>query len=449
MKKATLVASAASVLAGLVACGPTSPLPGAQFARPGANVGTFNNGAAVRNGKKWTIAIYLAADNNLYSAGKKDLTEIKAGLAKNPAAAQMVDVIVLFDGLPKGDSQLLRMTPAGQPDEVINDNGAVIPASKEVDTGDPQVFKNFVNFTTKNFPGQNNSISVWNHGSGLDVRTQAGASFFDIIGGGESGQRTRGVQSKAFASDDQSGNHLMLADLNPALALANQNLGKAVDIFGFDTCLMQHVEVAYQIKGQANILVASEELEPGDGWYYTDYIGAVAQNPDLTPPQLAKAMVDTYVKSYLPGGPQRGNDITLAALDINSVERNLVPALNNFAAAMQSSLATEKAAINAARMKTQVFYNRNAADLGDFLRKYASTSRNPRVSSAAAQLDQAMKQTLIAEGHSNGKMAGATGFQVYFPTATMTYNRRYDDASYIRFAETQGWGNFLKAFTAK
>jgi hypothetical protein len=236
-----------------------------------------------------------------------------------------------------------------------------------------------------------------------------------------------------------------LSDVAAFIGPINRNSGRPVDIVGFDACLMQHIETAYQYKGLANILVASEELEPGAGWDYNAFVGALAKNPNMSPAQLSTAMVTTFVDFY----KKTGDDATLSAVDINGVANTFVPALNELAAELKAALPTEKAAINAARQQTQVFYNRDAADLGDFLKRFSAASRNPRIGAASNKVQQAMNQVLIAEGHTGGGVSGATGIQVYFPTATMSFNQRYDNPAFLRFAETKGWGDFLKAFTAK
>ncbi len=461
-KKSAVLTAAAAMMAGMTACGPNVPVGGFANNR-GANVGNLSTGTntnVVRNGKKWLLMIHMAADNNLYQFGLEDVNEMEQGLGQNPAAAEQVDVLVLFDGLPKGDSKILRIKPDPGPlnknivSEVIDDKGFVIPASKEIDSGDVTTAAKFVDFATKNFPAQQTLHAIWNHGSGIyrngvNHRAANGfgpvGNFFDTIaGGGESGQKARGNVSKVFASDD-SGSEMHLKDVQTFIGPANRNLNRPVDIVGFDACLMQHIETAYQYKGLANILVASEELEPGAGWDYNGFVGALAKNPSMTPPQLATAMVDTFTKFY----QATGDDATLSAVDINKVGNTLVPALNAYAQVLQGSLATEKAAINAARSQTQTFYNRDAADLGDFVKKYTAATRNQRAGQAGQALQAAMQASLIAEGHTGSGVRNATGIQAYFPTATMSYNRRYDDASFLRFAETQGWGGFLKAFTAK
>lgn len=451
MKKTVLAAAVTSLLAA-TACGPRTNIATA----PGFNrapVGAFNS-ATAGTGKKWTLLMFIAADNNLYSAGLDDINEMEAGLAKNPKAAELVDVIVMFDGLPKGDSKIYRILPDANGydrniiSEVIDDKGAVIPPSKEVDSGSAETLNKFLDFGTRNFKGQYNGIVVWNHGAGiyreglagdLAVANSDGGSIFESTGV----LNFESAPSKSFASDDQSGNHMQISDLNPALAIANQNLGKRVDFFDFDTCLMQYVETAYQIKGQANILVASEELEPGDGQDYEAYLGALAQNPNMNPVQLTSTIVDTFGASYRPGGSQRGRDVTLSAIDIDKLVTNFVPALNNFAGVLKADLATNKAAISDARNRTQTFYNRDSVDLGDFLKKLGSNSP------AAAQLQQAMDSMVIRETHYGPGVEGATGVQIYMPRSTMSYNSTYSNPAKIRFAETGAWADFLQAFTSK
>lgn len=449
MKKTILTAASASLLAA-AACSPRTNINAA----PGLNglnnrnaVNTFSR-AAAGTGKKWTVLMHLAGDNNLYNAALDDINEMEAGLAKNPKAAEMIDFIVLFDGLPKGDSKIYRILPDKNGydrtiiSEVIDDKGAVIPPSKEIDSGSAEVFNKFIDFGTRNFNSQYNGVVIWNHGSGIDPsrRGAGGSSFFDVTG---LANTEASAPSKSFASDDQSGNHMQLSDLNPALAIANKNLGKRVDFLDFDTCLMQYVETAYQVKDQVNILVASEELEPGDGQDYEGYLGALAQNPNMNPVQLTSAIVDTFGTSYRPGGSQRGRDVTLSAIDVDKLVTNFVPALNAFAGELKASLGSNKAAISDARNRTQTFYNNDSIDLGDFLKKLNVPL------STTAPLQQAMDSMLIRETHYGSGVEGATGVQIYMPRSTMSYGGNYGNPAKVRFAETGGWADFLKAFTSR
>ena len=65
--------------------------------------------------------------------------------------------------------------------------------------------------------------------------------------------------------DDRSGDCLDNRELKRVLGTAHQLLGRKVDLVGMDACLMTMIEVAYQIRDHAKILVGSEEVEPGTG----------------------------------------------------------------------------------------------------------------------------------------------------------------------------------------
>jgi hypothetical protein len=448
LKKASALAALASAVGTMAACGPVG-LTGPQ----GAALNGLNNRTQVnalsraRNGKKWLVAIHMAADNNLYTAGLKDLNEIEAGLNDAGAAANDIEVIVLFDGAKQGDSAVYRMKadPAGLNSNIISEkiDNPIAKAGSEIDSGDGKIFAAFSDWVTKTFPAQKNSISIWNHGGGA-VRRGGEASTFEMFVPTQIGAMN-GIQSRFadgsrnFASDDNGG-EMKMADLNPALAAAARNIGGPVDIMGFDTCLMSYLETAYQVKGLAKVLVSSEELEPGDGWEYRSYVGGLAQNSGWDAGQLGKHMVDSFIKSYATG-VQRGSDITLSALDVNVVAGELTAAINALGAELTAGLPANKAAIDAARSKTQMFYNRDAADFGHFLQLFPG-SRNAAAAAAA------YKKAVIANGFDRMN-PNATGAVIYFPTSTMSYKQVYDNPNVLLFAETKGWGNFLKAYTRK
>ena len=60
---------------------------------------------------------------------------------------------------------------------------------------------------------------------------------------------------------------------------------------------MTMIEVAYQLRDHAEVLVGSEEVEPGPGWPHATILGDLTKNPTMTPTELGAAIVQRYVES--------------------------------------------------------------------------------------------------------------------------------------------------------
>lgn len=430
MKKTLGLLTAFTLTTSLVGCGV------ADFTALTGGDKSVKAQAKKRGAKKWTIMVHLAADNNLYRFGLEDVNEMEAGLASDD-----VNVIVLFDGIKDGDSAILKVErdPAGMNStwvsKPVDDKGAVIPASKEIDSGSTAVATKFATWTAENFPAEHYMLAYWDHGNGIFAN---GGQFFN----------------KGFAWDDK-GTHMGTNALSTILPAFKQAAGKNLDILGFDACLMAHVELAYQAKGNADYLVASEELEPGAGWAYHDWLSAVSKT-DKSPKAVASALVDSFGRSYAPGGSQNSSgrqfDITLSATDINAMTAQVVPAMNKLAGSLTAALPTHKAAIANARKNTESYDNRDCADLGHFTKAVMSENLPDNVKADALAVQRALGNAIVREVHTgktiNVGVKNASGLVVYFPQATMTYNARYSDPKQILFAN-EGWKDFLIPFTQK
>ena len=64
------------------------------------------------------------------------------------------------------------------------------------------------------------------------------------------------------------------------------------------------VGIANELRDTVDYLASSQETEPGDGMAYGEYLRWLNTYPEAPPASLAKAMVETYVKAYAPGGVQ-------------------------------------------------------------------------------------------------------------------------------------------------
>jgi hypothetical protein len=116
--------------------------------------------------------------------------------------------------------------------------------------------------------------------------------------------------------------------------------GKGIDVIGFDACLMGMIEVAYELRNDCSYMIASQELEPGDGWEYNLILEKFIQT-EMTAPDLLSSAVDAYAQHY-----SAYADCTLSGIDLSKVDQ--------FMTAYDAFCDTLYSAINSAAIQTNV-----------------------------------------------------------------------------------------------
>ena len=120
--------------------------------------------------------------------------------------------------------------------------------------GEAETLADFLQFAKNNYPAEKTAVVFWNHGGG----SVSGASFDELYG---FDSLTLDEMYTAFASVWEPSEE-----------------EQPLELVGFDTCLMATVDVAYTFSDLAHYLVASEETEPANGWYYSQWVGALAKH---------------------------------------------------------------------------------------------------------------------------------------------------------------------------
>ena len=103
---------------------------------------------------------------------------------------------------------------------------------------------------------------------------------------------------------------MSLAGINTAL----KNAGVKFDFIGFDACLMATVETALMLDEYADYMIASEETEPGIGWYYTNWLTKLSANTSMPTLEIGKNIVDDFVTTC--ASQCRGQSATLSVVDL-------------------------------------------------------------------------------------------------------------------------------------
>ncbi len=221
----------------------------------------FNASASTDNEiKQWSFLVFINADNDLDEFGVEDIIEMeRAGLSDD------VNVIVQIDRfkLPARRYDVSGRSPQSSADDWGIKSKKVMDIG-EVDMGDFKELIKFVKWAHEKYPANNYMLIIWNHGSGW---------------------KKRGVRNgfKGISYDDDSNNHISAKELGTAVNAIHAILGKPIEVFGMDACLMQMIEVAYELKDGASYITASEETEPGEGWPYHLILAPLYKNPSMTP----------------------------------------------------------------------------------------------------------------------------------------------------------------------
>ncbi len=136
--------------------------------------------------------------------------------------------------------------------------------------GDAATLTDFLRYCKQNYPAEKTAVLFWNHGGG----SVSGAAFDERYG----------YDSLTLDEMQTAFGRVWEADENDP----------PLELVGFDTCLMATVDVAGTFAGTARYLVASEEVEPANGWDYTGWLGALAADPAMDGAALGEVICDAY-----------------------------------------------------------------------------------------------------------------------------------------------------------
>jgi hypothetical protein len=86
--------------------------------------------------------------------------------------------------------------------------------------------------------------------------------------------------------------------LGSGIRAALDSSGGEIDIVALDACTLGTVEIAYELRGVAPYLVASELGVPFDGMNYAALLSGLSEDPTIEPLDLACKLVDDYAEWY-------------------------------------------------------------------------------------------------------------------------------------------------------
>lgn len=292
--------------------------------------------------RDWTVAVYMAADNDLESAAIQDLNEMEAAVDDGVTVVALLDRGGGYDGTNGDwtDSRLYLVERDGG-----GLNGTIISRrlecprldlyldrETELDMADPWVLEGFLEYTQATYPARHTVLVVWGHGTGW--RSAVGTT--STHSGGTSGGGTASVGtgwrnvagttstysgSRAVAIDDSSGSYMRTSQLESAVA------GKGLAAIVFDTCFGSTVEVAYQLAPHTQLLAGAAGLAPSAGLDYRRVLEPLAGG----------TTVDSLIQGLTADNGGREPGAKMSVVDTAGVQE-LRDSLEDFAAALAATI---------------------------------------------------------------------------------------------------------------
>ncbi len=364
--------------------------------------------------KEWALLTYLNGFNSLDSFGYLDMNEME-----KVGSTPRVHVVSQWASLKTKEVHRVYVNKDSDPSTVTS---PVVENLGKIDMGDYRSLIDFVKWSVKNYPADHYFVNVWNHGNG-----------WHFTG-------TKGVppSTRDLSYDDLSGNKITTEQLGQALAELSAELGKKIDVFGSDSCLMAMAEVAGEMKGSVGQFIGSEEVEPADGWPYDTLLTKWNAGGAKSPADVANILTQVYVDSY-----KNGQDATLSGMDLAKYGP-LASAVRDLADAIKSEPASVRQKILQAVGRTQSYTSDDYKDLGDFvdvLAKDTSINLRPDI---LAGVKTALK-AFVNANRTTTAMAKSQGVSIWFPDSAWefgTYKERYRA---MTFNQDTGW---IDAITA-
>ena len=323
-----------------------------------------------------TIMVYLCGTDleSRSGMGTSDLQEMASANLGNK-----VNLLVYTGGCSSWRNNIVS-SRVNQVYQVMN--GGVKCLVKDAGTAamtNPDNLASYIKWAAKNYPADRYELILWDHGGGS-------------------------VSGYGYDEKYKSSGSMTLSGIRSAL----EQGGVKFDMIGFDACLMATAENALMLGNYADYMVASEETEPGVGWYYTDWLNALGQNTSIPTTELGQKIVDSFVETC--SAKCRGQKTTLSLVDLSELSNTVPSLLGSFSKAVSSQISDKNyQQIAQARNQTREFAANTRIDQVDLVHLAKNTGLKE-----GEELSKAIRSA-VKYNRTSVNMSNAYGLSIYFP----------------------------------
>lgn len=414
------------------------------------------------------LLIYAALDNNLQTQWTTLVNNIEFGMRSGLQVRLYIDGpgsrdAYVYQSLYDTNNQCPSLNDMDCYDRYSVNNNNLWLANEN--SASPATLTHFISESLSLYPATNQVIlTLVGHGSGWSANVEPGQTITYTIPGQPG---TWHDQTGGLLWDDHPGSginkttSLSTKALGVALSSAQAISGRSIDLLYLDGCSMSMAEIAYELRNNVQIILAS----PNTDWasFRYDNLLPIATQSNLSAQELGRRWLISEAASIRerPGYP-----FTYALLNLAQIDR-VREESSNLASTLQSLISTHKLAISEAFSATDHFesdynYQINHDDAYSDLASFAIELRNKfpdeqMLQQTTRQLISAINEVVIEKDYENGDLwnggenrwqwSNYHGLGIYIPLGwdedrrTLLYS-----AENLAWAKDTSWDEFLNAF---
>jgi len=297
------------------------------------------------------------------------------------------------------------------------------PVLEELPTqnqGDPETLKNFIEWGIKNYPAKNYGVIISSTGAGVE-----------------------GVMGQA---EDR----LTLPEFKEVMGHVKNSTGKNIDLMVLDESNSATLEVATEISGTADYLVASEAELHGIKFPLGKTMATITKGIDekgkISPEEAGKAFLyEAGRRKY-----SKISSPAVSLLDLNKIPE-VEKALKDFTALIKNN--PDRELFRNLIKRSQQFYTtygkKDMLDLKDFAFNVAKEFENkdPLIVKTSQKLDKAIEAAVVTNHYEGEEVDFACGLAVYAPEKKDMRTDRILNKVYpeLTLNKETGWNDFIQA----
>ena len=248
--------------------------------------------------RDWTVMIYMNGRSNVEAFALEDMNELElAGSSKGVNVVTELGRMTGTDGNsgPDGKWTGSRRFYVIKDADTSAINSPALWQNPAPDMGDYHQVVDFVQWARKNFPARRYALIIWDHGWGWMDPSKP--------------------MTRSISHDFVTGHAIKTTELKAMFSQIGQ-----LDMYASMACFMQMMEVSYEMKDYAKVIVGSEEVIQLPSFDFDAFVNLLSAKPQSDAEAAGKFLVKTFKDLYSqPGTVAPGYGVQLSAMRADKI----------------------------------------------------------------------------------------------------------------------------------